>query len=78
MITTKDKTIILTLLDRGSHYITYEVEGNRFMLDTETGGILYPELSNFNSGELIDIAKELHSLWKTNSREFPMFIEVSL
>lgn len=78
MITTKNKTIVLTLLNRGNRYITYQVEGDRFMLDTETGSIMYPELSNFNSGELMDIAKHLICMWKENPKEVQPFIEITL
>lgn len=75
---TTTKTVILNLLDNGTKYITYYVEKDRFMLDKETGTIMYPDSSNFNATDLIYIANHLVSLWKTNSREFPMFVEVSL
>jgi hypothetical protein len=75
---TKNKTIILNLLDNGSRYITYICNKDRFMLNKEEGSIIYPELSNFNVTELSDIGKHLGSLWQTNKREFPMFIELNL
>lgn len=72
------KPVILNLLDNGTKYITYSVGKDRFMLDKETGTIMYPDSSNFNAADLIYIANHLVSLWKENSREFPMFIEISL
>lgn len=75
---TKNKTIILNLLDRGDRYTTYQVDNNRFMLDTKNGNILYPELSNFNSGELMQIGKHLSCLWQENPREIQPFIEITL
>lgn len=75
---TKNKTVILNLLDRGDRYTTYQVDNNRFMLDTENGNILYPELSTFNSGELMKIGKHLFSLWQENSKETQPFIEITL
>lgn len=74
----KNKSIILNLIDNGSQYITYSVDKDRFMLNKDNGEILYPEKSNFNAAELIDIAKHLVNLWKQNSRELPMFIEINL
>jgi hypothetical protein len=78
MLVTKNKTIILNLIDNGSRYITYSVDKDRFMLNKDNGEILYPEMSKFNAAELIEIAKHLVSLWKQNSRELPMFIELNL
>ena len=75
---TKNKTIILDLLNRGNRYTTYQVDNDRFMLDTESGNILYPELSNFNSGELMEIGKHLFCLWQENPREIQPFIEITL
>ena len=77
MITT-NKTIILNLLDNGTKYITYYVDKDRFMLDKETGTIMYPDSSNFNITDLMYISNQLAALWKENNREFPIFIEVSL
>jgi len=78
MITTKNKTIILSQVNNGNKYITYICEQDRFMLDKEDGSLIYPEVSNFNAAELIDIGRHLVNLWRENSRELPMFIELNL
>ena len=78
MTTIKTKTVILNLLDNGTKYITYYVDKDRFMLDKETGTIMYPDSSNFNITDLMYISNHLVNLWKENSREMPAFIEVNL
>ena len=78
MTTIKTKTVILNLLDNGTKYITYYVDKDRFMLDKETGTLIYPDSSNFNITDLMYISNQLAALWKENNKEFPMFIEVSL
>lgn len=78
---TKQKIIILNQLSNGDRYITYYANSDkldRFMLDKEDGSIMYPEKSIFNAAELMNIGKNLVSLWKENPREMPAFIELNL